>query len=902
MSVLVGREREVGAVRSLVDSLPVGGVVVFEGEPGIGKSTLVDMACARAAARGVTVCRASADPVVAAAPFGLMTELIGRTDRSTGGTAPGTHALAVLDSVLTHLDEIAAPGSLLVALDDLHWADEGSLTVLAGLLRRAVPHGLAVIATHRAVPRPPGLDLVLDEVTRLGQTELGIEPLRTAEVLALARTVLGAPPGTSLRSLLDDTGGNPFYVQVLLRDLAGAHRLVVDDDVARLQPGPPPESLQRILVRRARSLGDDGETVLRAAAVLSGARASIADVSALTGLSPDRCRAAVSAAVDADLLTGDGGAIRFRHDLVAAALLDSTPEAVRRSLHSAAASLVAERDPSAVAPHLLHLDDPGCTAVELARMVRRCSPELGLALIERFHRRFDTNDQIVLDVARADLLLWSGSLDEALELAERLVENNAGDSRVDPALGTLAHGRFLQGKAREYSRITPDEPEPGSPITVARYQAEWSIAHMFAGAFAHAESLARSALARADEQRAATTDGALTDDATIADVIARSVLGYVLCARGAATEGLGHLHEAESLLETAPTEATFAGPDLFRAVALDGLGHGEAALRAIDLDEQRPVSIGSVARTPVRHSMRALVLYRAGRWDDAVEECAAGLAVARETSVSVTDGYLIGVPAVIAALRGELESARDHAARATGLGAGSDLVGRALAAVAEHEGDPATAAAILGFTARASIDVGWPMIAVDVLPDMARLGMTLGDTTHPETLLATLTPLVEPETAPLPATQLRWAQAVLRRDPLELAAVADLLDGLGRPHPAACARLVAAQWAGDDAARLRVQANEVLATLGVPIPDAPTGRRRRSSDAPSFGWEALTVAERAVLTELAEGRTNTEIAARLHLSRRTVETHLAHVYTKVGLNNRLAVAREVLTRQADGTW
>ncbi len=929
---IVGREREVAAVQSLVDALPTGGVVVFDGEPGIGKSALVDIACAHALDQGVRVLRVGADVANRAAPFGLIGELLGRRDL---GSDPTRHALDVLDLVLDHLDAASAGTPTLVALEDLHWADPGSLTVLAGLMRRAVPHGLAVVATHRALPRSVALDTMLEEVARLGQTEMSVGPLRSTDVLALARRELGAVPGSGLRALLDDAGGNPFYVQVLLRDLLAGGRLEITPESVRLLDGPPPETLQRILVRRARALGGDAEQMLRAAAVLARSSSHLDDVAPLADLPIDRCRDLVRAAVDADLLSATVDSVTFRHDLVATALLDSTPASLRRSLHQQAIELVRSRgaDGPRIASHLLHLDDPGTTAAELARLARSCDATTGLGLIDRFAERYPADERLALDLARADLLLWSGDIDGALALAEALVGAHPDDMVVDPARATISHGNFLQGRARQYSANAPDEPDPGAPITVARYQAEWAIAHMFAGAFARAEHLARSALHHCELQ---SVDPALDEDSAISTVIARSVLGYVLCARGATHDGLAEFAAAETALADAPVEATFAGPDLFRATALDFVGRSADALSAIEADERRPPSMGSITRAPVRHSMRALVLFHMGRWDDALEEAASGVAVARETSVSLTDGYLIGVPALIQARRGDIEAAREHLGRAQGVGAGSEMIGQTLAVMSELGGSTSAAADLLAFTAQSSIDVGWPMIAVAVLPDLMRLEVAAGDPSRSTGLLLTLRPLVDAATAPLPAAMILWAELLnttgASSDGTALAGVADDLDRLHRPFEAALARLDAAARTPQPelARRWRAAAEAILTRLGAVHastvdPTEPTAsdpstttapgttrsepavprsesRRRRQRDAPSHGWDALTDAERAVLAHLVEGCSNAAIAERLYLSRRTVETHLAHVYTKVGINNRLAVAREVLARQAIGAW
>jgi DNA-binding NarL/FixJ family response regulator len=928
---IVGREREIAAVTGLVDALPTGGVVVFDGEPGIGKSALVHLASTRAMERGVTVLRAEADVANRAAPFGLIGELLGRRDIGADRT---THALEVLDLVLDHLDTVTEGSPTLLVLEDLHWADPGSLTVLAGLVRRAVPHGLALVITHRALPRSTALDSVLEEVARLGQTEMSIGPLQPSEVLTLARQELGTPPGSALRALLDDAGGNPFYIQVLLRDLLAGGRLDIGPDSVRLLDGPPPETLQRILVRRARSLGENAERLLVAAAVLARSSSHLDDVAQLAGLPIDHCRDLVRDAVAADLLSATVDSVTFRHDLVATALLDATPAPLLRSLHQQAIERVRSRgaDGPRLAAHIVHLDDPGMTASELGRLARSCDPVMGLQLLDHFGDRWDADERLAVDLARADLMLWSGDIDGALTLATHLVESHPGDMAVDPARSTLSHGNFLQGRARQHSADTPDVPDPGAPITVARYQAEWAIAHMFAGDFGRAERLARSALQHAADQLERPDPSPpvadLPADSAISDVIASSVLGYVSCARGATREGLGHFARAEAALVDAPPEATFAGPDLFRATALDFLGRSDDALEAIEADERRPRTMGSITRTPVRHSMRALVLFHMGRWDDALEEAASGTAVATETSVSLTDGYLIGVPALIHARRGDIDAAQQHIRRARGVGAGSEMIGQTLAVIAQLGGSPSSAADLLAFTAQSAIGVGWPMIAVSVLPDLTRLEVAAGDTGRSTELRSSLGLLVDADTAPLPAASIRWADLLTASDEdgTGLAALADELERLHRPVEASLARLdAAARSARPELVRMwRSAADAVLLPLGAvdlsivadgtaTVTDVEAtrpvttvrrteSRRRRPRDAPAHGWDALTDSERAVLVHLVEGCTNAAIAERLHLSRRTVETHLAHVYTKVGMNNRLAVAREVLARQAAGAW
>ena len=912
MTTLVGREREVTTIRSLVDAMPAGGVVVLEGEPGIGKTSLVDMACARAADAGHAVCRAGADVTTSGSPYGLVAALTGRR----AGEAVGSmHPLEVLDRLLDHLDSVASGRSVLLALDDLHWADEGSLTVLAGLLRRAVPHGLAVVLTHRPTPRLAALDTLRDDAARLGATELEIGPLSSSEVAALARLQINGAVGSSLRSLLDDVGGNPFYVQVMLRDLEASGRLDQTPDGVRLRAGEPPESLQRILVRRVRALGDECEQMLRAAAVLARSSSGLDDVARLAHLSLERCRDHVVAATDADLLSVAVDEVTFRHDLVATALLDSAPPALVRSLHHEALALLRADgvDSARLAPHLFHVDDPGLAARDLAQVARECDPLQGVELLDRFAALYDAADRLVLDVTRSDLLMWSGRIDEALHLAKALVEAQPDDPLVEPARATLSHGTFLQGRAREFVPTEVDALPADAPMTSERYQAEMSIAVLFAANFGLAERFARAALAGCDEQDASTQTARERDDTLVARTIAHSVLGYLLCARGDTADGLAHFDTMASLLEVAPAEASFAGPDLFHATALTTVRSGDEALAAIDRDERRPRSLASITRVPVRHSIRALVLLHLGRWDDAIEEAIAGTAVAREVGVSVTDGYLVGVPALIEARRGNLDAARTHCAAARGLGAGAELVGHALGLIEIASGNAAGGADVLAITSTMSLDIGYPAAAVAVLPDLVRAEVARGDATRSAGIAARLTRTVDRTAAPIAAAFVDWSDGLLRADAPTIEQAGALLAALDRPYEAAMARADAARIDPTRAPALLALAAPALSRLGIDVTDlaadstsldaaAPTTRRRRPRSAPTFGWESLTEAERAVVDHLADGCSNSQIAERLYLSRRTVETHLAHVYAKVGLNNRLAVAREVLARQAAGEW
>lgn len=103
----------------------------------------------------------------------------------------------------------------------------------------------------------------------------------------------------------------------------------------------------------------------------------------------------------------------------------------------------------------------------------------------------------------------------------------------------------------------------------------------------------------------------------------------------------------------------------------------------------------------------------------------------------------------------------------------------------------------------------------------------------------------------------------------------------------------------DDAATIHIDigATADLARVDALLRGLGARRRRRQPERPTTGWDALTRMERQVTDLVAEGLTNPEIGTRLYISRRTVETHLSHVFAKIGVSSRAQVAAEAARRE-----
>jgi RecA/RadA recombinase len=305
--MLVGRQLGIGVLRSAVDAAigGVGGVVLVAGEAGMGKTALAAEAVVYAKARGavavwgtcwegdgapgfwpwIQVVRALAGDSGDEAGRAVLAELTGVTG-ARGGVLGDESAVRfrTYDVAVTYLRGRAAQRPLVVAVDDLHWADLSSLRLLVFLARQLRDVAVLVIGTYRDVEVAVGDHPVWRLLAELaGQAELvQLTGLTAGEVGELLEMVCGEQPPTALVGVVHDrTAGNPFFVQQIARLLASQG--------APLDRGPVtgvPPAVGDVLARRLARL--PGEVVdLLAVASVVGRRFPIATVFALK---PTRAR------------------------------------------------------------------------------------------------------------------------------------------------------------------------------------------------------------------------------------------------------------------------------------------------------------------------------------------------------------------------------------------------------------------------------------------------------------------------------------------------------------------------------------------------------------------------------------------------------------------------------------
>ncbi|MFD4166314.1 ATP-binding protein [Streptomyces albidoflavus] len=398
---LLERELELAAADRAVDALcrtrPEGGLLVYSGAAGIGKTSLLARVRARAEER-CTVRSTRADPGTTAVPFRTARALFAPDLADTDGlgallgpqralvapalglTAPGNDP-ADPQGVQDGLVALAARAArrhrarpLVLVLDDAHWADGESLGWLAALGPRLARLPLLLVVAHRptehaAEESRPHLD-ALGTAARLRITLRALTPEAAVD---LTRRALGPGADEALgRELWNATGGSPYELAELLARLSD-HPLDPEADRAAAVRELAATVRGRRLGDRLGDLGPDAVRLAWAAAVL-GDGIPLRLAASLAGLSPNR-QATATGHLCAARVLNPGDTVDFTHPLVAGAVYDAVPRSLRTTFHGRAAWLLAAEghSPAAAARHLLEVH-PGQDPA-LVEQLRRAARE-----------------------------------------------------------------------------------------------------------------------------------------------------------------------------------------------------------------------------------------------------------------------------------------------------------------------------------------------------------------------------------------------------------------------------------------------------------------------------------------------------------------------------------------------
>ena len=371
---IVGRDEALTALRASVDAVARGGtrVVGIAGDPGTGKTRLLTEISTLAQTTGMPVLWGRASEFEHQVPFGVFTNAIedhlATVDRDRlarlgaerlrllshifatlpvpDGTPPseliGTERYRLHRAVRTLLEEIATPAGLVLILDDLHWADEGSVELLDHLLRHPPLAPIGLAAAYRPRQASGRLRRAVVDATAGGRVELvEIGPLSWPEARQLLPATMGE---AAARRLFDTSGGSPLYLELLARfDDEGGHLPADGGDGAEVVPSAVRAALDAELA----ALTPGARTVAHAAAV-AGEVFTASIVADVAALDERQVLAECDTLARRDLIrpAGPAGEFRFRHPLVRWSTYDHAGAGWRLGAHRRAARALLERGAS----------------------------------------------------------------------------------------------------------------------------------------------------------------------------------------------------------------------------------------------------------------------------------------------------------------------------------------------------------------------------------------------------------------------------------------------------------------------------------------------------------------------------------------------------------------------------
>jgi DNA-binding CsgD family transcriptional regulator len=888
--VLLGRTRERQALEEILDTARRGesAVLALVGEPGIGKSSLLELAAGLAS--DMNVLRARGVAAEAQIPFAGLYELLrpalGGLDRIPAPQAAAlesalalrpAHAedrFAVAAATLSLLASHAEETPLLVLLDDVHWLDGSSADALLFAIRRLLAEPIAVVLTARE-----------GEPSLLDGAGLPVRRVEGLDERSAAKLLRQAAP-TVISHLHRETGGNPLA----LLELAGEPLA----DVAPDAPIPVVASVARVYAHRAAALPPETrQALLLAAATDRGELALFARAASSFGVEIGH----LAPAEQAGLVTIDGSRLEFRHPLARSAIYAEAPADQRRQVHRALAQTLADVDADRRAWHLALAaagpDERASSALEQAaiRARDRSAYEVSSHAFERAARLAGEDarrGELLFDSAEA---AWLGGLaDRAVALLDEAAQLSDGVD-VQHLRGHIAvwRGPLADGRATLLAGAVSAEPAQAVVML-----AEAGMAAFYAGDSAGMLECAARAREIADRDGsewtaffAATIDGMALVFAGEGDrgadtmrravrVIERSetlradprllvwaAMGPLWLREAGTGRGL-----IDSALDVARTRSAVGIlPQLLKFVAIehattDRWPEAQAAfdetIRLARETDQRVVLVGALARS-------AWLNARLGREGAARAQAEEALATARENGIALGELWSLAALGELELVLGNAGAALSHVEelqrRIDELEIGDvDVVpGAELVELYLRHDRPADALAAATAFERRAADKGQPwaiaralrargLIAADDEADAWFEQAREHHARTPDVFESARTELAHG------ARMRRSGRRVDAR--ARLRAAIDVFDELG-----------AAPWA-------ELARTELAAT-------GETPRRREASS-----LDELTPQELQISLLLAEGRTTREAAAALFLSPKTIEYHLRNAYRKLAIHSR----------------
>jgi ATP/maltotriose-dependent transcriptional regulator MalT len=943
--VIAGREGELAEVRAAFERAAGGSAsaVVIGGEAGVGKTRLLTELTSHAHDAGALVllgrCADLRDADMPLLPIAEALASLGplparesaELEDAWRGRAPG---VAVFMPVLDRLREASASAPVVLAVDDLHWADRSTLDLLTFLLARLREERLALVLTFRSdeLDRRAELrDFVAEAVRRpiVGRIELG--RLSRDELGAQLEGILERTPDPGLvDAVFARSAGNPLFAEELVAAAA-------DEGTEGL-----PDTLRDMLLARIRALDAAAQAVVRAVAI-GGGRIHHDLLTAAATIDEPQLGDAIRQAILGHVLVADGDAVAFRHPLLQEAAYDETLPGERAGSHAAFARALESRpelgggNAAIVAAEIAHHwwragDRPRAlrAALDAGHEAERAhAPAEAAVHLVRVLDLWDelTDAERPPDVDRADVfaraaeaMAWSGSPERAVELASAALE--LADEVAEPARAGRLHERrgyylWWQGRGEEgisdYEeavRLIPAEPPSSDRAFVL---AGLGFILMLVGQGDRSREVCEEAL-----------DVARSVGAGAAEVRALAALGNVLESMGDRRGGITSLRRARALARDLGDSEVLAQSAIGLSDALRKAGQLEEAV-AVGLEGAEEADHAGVGSSQGAFCAlnAAEAAFELGRWD-VVEQVTAD--VCARPAGNVIQSFAHHLQGLLSNARGDLAAAEEHARihrEQLSTSAGPELrryVPELDAEIALSHRRPDEAGRAAEECYRLATSMVEPAaasraatIGVRAQADCAELARARRDgaaeraaVDRAQAILERVRDLGVDNPALLATIEAEVARARGRADPDAWAVAAQACEARGAaPHgaydrwryaKAALAAVPALSTAQDVAERLgaRPLLDEIdglarRARLDLaPARKAPVGADAGLPDAARE--VGLSARELEVLEHVAQGQTNREIAADLFISARTAGVHVSHILEKLGASTRTEAA------------